>query len=268
MSNIITRSLSGIVFVALTVGSIMLGMYTFLGYFFIIMLLSTNEFYRLCQIRGDKPHVVLGLVISAYIFVSVYLSVFDFASRLIYVLLIPLLMLIPIVEVMKAKSRRILNVSFTLLAVIYVAVPFSMLSLIACCDGKYCWQPLLLLFVILWANDTGAYLVGSTIGKHKLAPKISPNKTWEGSIGGGVFAILIAWLMSLWIGFFSQPQALIVGVLVAVFGTLGDLSESMFKRSFNVKDSGKIIPGHGGLLDRFDSLLFSAPVYYLYLILI
>jgi phosphatidate cytidylyltransferase len=274
LKTLFVRALTGAVFVALTIGSILLGQFTFLVFFLGTMLYSTYEFYRLCQIRGDKPHVIIGLIISAYIFISVFVYRLGYTGTEVFLLLIPMLMLIPIFEVFHDVRRRILNISFTILGIVYVAIPFSILNLIATHqeaengEGWYSPIPTIGLFIILWVSDTGAYLVGSQIGKHKLAKKISPNKTWEGAIGGGLLAMVATIIFAHYSNLFTISQAIFISILTVFAGTLGDLSESMFKRSFNVKDSGKIMPGHGGLLDRFDSLLFSAPVYYLYLFII
>lgn len=273
MKTLLVRALTGAIFVGLTIGSILLGKFTFLVFFLATMLYTNYEFYRLCQIRGDKPHVILGLIISAYIFLSVFLYRMHYMDLEVFLVLFPLLMAIPIFEVFQRDRRRILNISFTILGIVYVGLPFSILNLIAThmeslSGSGYSPEPILGLFLILWANDSGAYLVGSRLGKHKMAEKISPKKTWEGFLGGALFAIFVAIIFAVYGQLFSIPQAIIASLITVIFGTLGDLSESMFKRSFNVKDSGKIMPGHGGLLDRFDSLLFSAPVYYLYLFLI
>ena len=123
-------------------------------------------------------------------------------------------------------------------------------------------------FFIMWANDTGAYLTGRALGKHKFFPRISPNKTWEGTIGGIIIGVLIAYLNHFWFENLSVTNWFILGLIITVFGTLGDLVESMFKRAAKVKDSGKIMPGHGGVLDRFDSTLLAAPMVWLYLLLI
>jgi len=273
LKTLLIRTLTGAVFVGLTIGSILLGEFTFLFFFIATMLYATFEFYRLCQIRGDKPHVVLGLIISAYIFLSVFLYRLNYMGLEVFLILLPLLMAVPIFEVFSKGKRRILNISFTILGIIYVAIPFSILNLIATHQERltgagYSPEPIIGLFLFLWANDSGAYLIGSRFGKHKMAEKISPRKTWEGAFGGAVFAVLVSIVFSSCGKLFSIPQAIVASIITVISGTLGDLSESMFKRSFNVKDSGRIMPGHGGLLDRFDSLLFSAPVYYLYLFLI
>ena len=127
------------------------------------------------------------------------------------------------------------------------------------------YQPLRVfgLLLLIWTNDTMAYFVGSQLGRRKLFERISPKKTWEGTIGGGLCAVLVAWGLSFIIKDFTQPQWLVLGMVAAVFGTLGDLVESMLKRSVGVKDSGNLLPGHGGLLDRFDAFIFALPFFWL-----
>jgi phosphatidate cytidylyltransferase len=129
----------------------------------------------------------------------------------------------------------------------------------------YSYQIILGFFILLWTNDTGAYLSGKYFGKHKLFERISPKKTWEGSIGGGILTLAFAYVLSIYFTNLNITNWLIIGVLIAVFGGLGDLVESMLKRSLGIKDSGKLLPGHGGILDRFDGLLLSVPFVYGYL---
>jgi phosphatidate cytidylyltransferase len=135
-------------------------------------------------------------------------------------------------------------------------------------SGPYHYGVVLGFLVILWLNDTGAYFVGSLIGKHKLFERISPGKTWEGSAGGAFFAVLTAWGISFIFKQLDGMQWMILAILIVISGTLGDLVESMLKRSLGIKDSGTILPGHGGLLDRFDAVLLSAPFVFVYLVLI
>jgi phosphatidate cytidylyltransferase len=122
-------------------------------------------------------------------------------------------------------------------------------------------------FILLWANDTGAYLTGITMGRHRLMERISPKKSWEGFIGGMVIAAAAAWLLSDWFGVLDKKGWIIVSVIITIAGTYGDLVESMLKRSIGVKDSGNVLPGHGGFLDRFDSVIISFPMVYLYILL-
>jgi phosphatidate cytidylyltransferase len=172
--------------------------------------------------------------------------------------------LVLVSELFKQKPNALHNWAYFIMGQVYVALPFSLLNFILFIND---WQPLVLLsvFVTIWVNDTGAYLVGVTLGKHKLFERISPKKSWEGFIGGALFALLSGYIFSMLIPQISLIQWLIFSEIVVVFGTLGDLIESLMKRTVDIKDSGNLIPGHGGLLDRFDSMLLAAPVVFIYL---
>ena len=154
---------------------------------------------------------------------------------------------------------------------LYIALPFSLLNVLAFrstgYDIQYTYLIPLSVFVFLWINDTGAYLCGSLLGKHKLFPRISPAKSWEGSIGGAVFVLAAAYAISYFVDqtMLTMPEWLGLGLVVVVFGTWGDLVESLFKRTLGIKDSGDILPGHGGMLDRFDSSLLAIPAAVIYL---
>ena len=181
-------------------------------------------------------------------------------------------------ELYLAAPNPINNWAYTMLSQMYIALPFSMLNVLAFrtdTDGNTLFTPLLPLsvFVFLWINDTGAYLSGSLFGKHKLFPRVSPGKSWEGSIGGGLLVVAVAALMG-WLEtsgtvvmdnvYFSIPEWMGLGLIVVFFGTWGDLVESLFKRTLGIKDSGSILPGHGGMLDRFDSSLMALPAAVIY----
>jgi phosphatidate cytidylyltransferase len=154
----------------------------------------------------------------------------------------------------------------------YIALPFSLINVLAFTstpDGRVMFNTILPLsvFIFLWTNDTGAYCVGSLLGRHKLFPRISPGKSWEGSVGGALFVLAAAWAISYFLdgAILTTIQWLGLGLVVAVFGTWGDLVESLFKRTLGIKDSGNILPGHGGMLDRFDSSLIAIPAAVVYL---
>jgi phosphatidate cytidylyltransferase len=158
----------------------------------------------------------------------------------------------------------------SLMAVVYISLPLGLLMFFfnpVVMSGPFHYGKALGFLVILWLNDTGAYLVGSLIGKHKLFERISPGKTWEGSAGGALFALLTAWGLSFIFKQLDVSQWMILSLIIVVTGTLGDLVESMLKRSLALKDSGDILPGHGGILDRFDAVLLSAPFVFVYLAL-
>lgn len=266
MKNLLIRTVTGLVYVVITIGSILLGKFAMSVYFLLAMSISYFEFYRLT----NKEKVFglsffTGLAINVYLFASVFLASFCQMPYTIFLGLIPLVLLLPIIELFGKDANPTGNMAVALMGVVYTAVPFSFLLLICSYTGSYDFKMLVALFCILWANDSGAYLVGSSFGKHKLLERISPKKTWEGTIGGAVFAALVSVALFYWMEDVNCVRSILIGLLTVVFGTLGDLTESMMKRQFNVKDTGNILPGHGGLLDRFDSLLFSAPVFYLYI---
>jgi phosphatidate cytidylyltransferase len=151
------------------------------------------------------------------------------------------------------------------LGIIYIALPFSLLVPIAFLNGTYQGKLILGLFILMWTIDTGAYIFGKLFGKHKLFERVSPKKTWEGFIGGALVSIGGAFVMCHFIGILAIQHWITIALLMIIFGTLGDLIESMFKRSVGMKDSGKILPGHGGILDRFDSLILAIPIIFAYL---
>lgn len=166
-----------------------------------------------------------------------------------------------------------MNIAYTLLGIFYVTIPFAMLYHLGFYKNhefgqEYSYQLILGFFFILWMNDTGAYLAGKYLGKHKLFERISPNKTWEGSLGGGIFSIGLAIIIAQYFTHINLTDWIIISLIIVIFGGIGDLVESMLKRSLNIKDSGKLLPGHGGILDRFDGLLISSPFVYCYLQLI
>jgi len=163
------------------------------------------------------------------------------------------------------NSNPVHNWAYFLLGQVWIALPFSLLNFIVYFNN---YQPLLILsiFILVWMNDTGAYLIGITLGKHKMIPRVSPHKSWEGFAGGILVTLLTGYLLSLWLYQLDLPQWLFMSLIVSIFATFGDLLESLWKRTFQIKDSGNAIPGHGGFLDRFDSLLMVVPAVLIYLI--
>ena len=157
------------------------------------------------------------------------------------------------------------NIAITILAVCYVAIPFSFYLALGFMGAGFSYILPLSLLLLIWANDSGAYIFGVTLGKHRLFERHSPKKSWEGFVGGIFIASLVAWILSGYVNTIAPTHWLMLAILVGLVGTFGDLVESMFKRSLNIKDSGSFLPGHGGLLDRFDSLIFAAPLVYIYL---
>jgi len=272
LKKLLIRTLSGLVYVVLTVGSILISKYTFFAFFTLVLAYTLYEFYRLSKNDGVKPQFILGILTAIYLFVSFFLYDMKLVTADIFLGMIPLLMLVPIVELIKGGERTVQNIAYTILGIVYIAFPFSMLNFIVTPiqlqPEKYMPEVLLCLFILLWANDSGAYLFGSWLGKHKMIERISPKKTWEGAVGGALLTMVVSVVMFRILNVLGFVDAIVLSLITVVAGTLGDLIESMIKRHFHVKDSGAIMPGHGGLLDRFDSMLLAAPVYYIYITLI
>ncbi len=237
-----------------------------------IIVLGMWEFYGLLSKTGVQPQKILGIITGVVIFTANFLLAAKYTEdNRIFLFAIPLLILIFIVELYRQKDQPFNNISFTLFGISYIALPFSLLNYFAFNKlTNFQFDPKIVLgfIFLIWLNDTGAYLSGMTLGKHKLFERISPKKTWEGSIGGALFTCLAAFVISLFFKELTTLQWIIMSPIVVLTGTFGDLAESLFKRSINIKDSGNILPGHGGILDRFDSLFLSIPAGYIYLQLI
>ena len=265
MSNFLERTLSGFFFVVIIIASIWISPYTFALAFAIICGWAVFEFHKLTNQQSQVQVVPLLSVVGAVI---LFITSFLYASgKLIYPSFSVyglFIVMVLVIELYRKKENPIHNWAYFLLGQIIIALPFSLLNFILYVDG---YHPLLLMavFVTIWVNDTGAYLVGITFGKHRLFERISPKKSWEGFIGGAITALLSGYVFSLFIPEISLLSWLIFSEIVVIFGTFGDLLESLMKRTVHVKDSGDVIPGHGGLLDRFDSMLLVAPAIFIFL---
>ena len=289
MKNFIVRTITGVIFVAAIVASF-LRPEAMVLLFSIVTGMTVWEFTGLVN---EREHVTVNRFISTVAAVYFFYAMTYFCSDLYggaakSVVFIPYLVTIIymlIAELYLRQDDPVQDWAYTMLAQMYIALPFSLLNVLAfnaTPDGQVAFNTLLPLsvFIFLWVNDTGAYCVGSLLGRHKLFPRISPGKSWEGSIGGAVFVLLVAWGIgwldnmqvadmdhpsTLFTGMLSIPEWLGLGLVVVVFGTWGDLVESLFKRTLGIKDSGNILPGHGGMLDRFDSSLLAIPAVVVYL---
>lgn len=267
MNNFVKRSLTGIVFVAVLLGCTFFGQLSFSILFFVITVLGVLEFYSLSETVGNKPQKVVGVIAGAVLFYTFALFCMHMYDLRILLVILPFIFLIFILELYSKSEKPFQNIAFTVLGIVYVALPFSLLNFITTYGGNYNYQILFGFFFILWSSDTGAYLAGSAMGKNKLFPRVSPGKTWEGSIGGAIASYAVAYFISGWYTNISRFDWMVIATILVVIGTLGDLVESLFKRSINVKDSGNILPGHGGILDRFDSLILATPFVFTYLYL-
>ena len=261
LQNLIIRELSGAVFVALMVGAILLASFYFAIVFLAFTFLGLKEFYSLSyHHNGVKVNGWLAIAGGVLLFlIAAGVSFLQWSPKwfALYLIYIPILF---IPELYRSAGTPIQNIAVSLMGHIYVAIPFTIFCLIEPISKEL----VLAFFVLIWASDTGAYLVGVCVGKHKMFERISPKKTWEGFFGGLAFALGFGYLFYR-LNWVELPQAdlmfwMILSALIFVVGVFGDLVESMFKRSVGVKDSGNIMPGHGGMLDRFDSACLAAPV--------
>lgn len=265
----LTRAITGFFFIAVLIAAVFLGQISFVVFFGVVGVWSLFEFYNLLRIQDVFPNIVLGLLATLVLSVTIGLSFVGVLSEDKIWLCIPFISLLFIAELFQKKSRLPFhNIAFSLLGIIYACVPFLFFIGLGFIQGEYNPYIPMGFLIMLWSNDTGAYLSGRSFGKHKLFERISPNKTWEGFIGGVVLAVVVALNLQQYFGSLLMWQWASMAVIIGVFGTLGDLVESMLKRSLGVKDSGNILPGHGGLLDRFDGLLIAAPLVYVFLLMV
>jgi phosphatidate cytidylyltransferase len=271
LKTLATRSMSAAVFVVLLIGCVYWNYISFSVFFFAVSMIGLSEFYNIAEKLNSKPYRILGLMFGGALYlVSLNINLL-FALNLksfpdnVLVRVIPFLVLaffaLLAVPVFKKNDNSIRDVSFTLFGILYAVVPFITLNLLVSNNG---YDPKLVLGIIflIWSSDTFAYLGGSIFGKNKMIERISPGKTWEGTIIGVIITFGVSFLIK---EFYIGDEGYfwpMLGLLVPVLATIGDLVESMLKRQAGVKDSGKIMPGHGGVLDRFDSLIFVAPLIY------
>jgi phosphatidate cytidylyltransferase len=271
VNNFVSRSITGAIIVAVMLAAIAINEYTFFVVFLAILLGGLVEFYSIFEKAGKHPQKNSGLALGVIVFTLMFLSAKGFDVGLIpqfaQIVIIIAVVAVVIYEMYRKKSNPFENIALTLLGVAYIALPISLLWLISFRENIYTYNSHLLLgyFFIVWTYDSMAYVSGMIFGKHKLFERISPKKSWEGAIGGFIFSIGIAIVISLFFTELTALQWAIFAILVAVLGTYGDLAESLLKRSYDIKDSGTILPGHGGILDRFDALFLAIPVVYLYL---
>lgn len=280
MKNLLTRTFTGILFIAIISAAVLSGAYTFLGVFGIVALLGYVEFLLLT--RFGRPFDQLTFVIDLAGACALFLSTFTFSGQfsdslhqasiltyLIYLIARPIIQLY-----MSPDKSPIAGWAYSILGQVYIVLPLALLGV---WGYKTEYQLLyghpeyilMALFAFIWINDTGAYVVGSTLGRHRLFERISPKKSWEGFFGGLLFCVILGFCLNYIIpGMLTTTQWVVMGILTSVFSTWGDLCESLLKRTAGAKDSGKLLPGHGGILDRFDSELLASPVIFIYLTLV
>ena len=275
MNNFLTRSLTGAIFVLVMIGGILWNIWSFIGLFSLIAILGLWEFYSLIEQKEKSTQKIPGILLGVILIATSCGKYFFNVNNVLHLPGIHFIILsFPIFLIVKlfGKNTPFIIFSPTLFGILYSVLPFCYLLLeyssVSYYNSENNARIVLGFFILIWSNDTFAYLVGMSIGKTKLFERISPKKTWEGTIGGVLCTQGIAFLLSIYFTELAPIHWFAVALIVSVFGTLGDLVESMFKRSLGVKDSGSILPGHGGILDRFDGVLLSTPFVVSYLLMI
>ncbi|WP_166461157.1 phosphatidate cytidylyltransferase [Flavicella sediminum] len=256
----LTRAIAGAVFVSLLVFSLLFHSYSFLGLFYFFMIVSVFEMSKMLQVKNKIIYLIATLLFLTH---SNLLPV-NYISYLEAGTIIACLGLFAN-QLFTIESNAIKELGAAFLTLLYACVPFLFMIKIPFFTGAYEGTVLLGLFILIWSNDTFAYLTGKSIGKHKLMERISPKKTIEGFVGGFIATMLIGYFLAFYFQILTSLQWLLIALIVSLFGVVGDLTASMFKRLTGTKDTGKIIPGHGGIIDRLDSIIFVAPFIYLYL---
>lgn len=281
MKNLVTRTLSGAVLALVFFGAIYCSKWGFGALLLAIVVGCQYEFYRMCRKAGNEPQRFAGIALGVSLAVTAFVIFMQFGGetavdalvgKTVYALGLYMLLLVPtifICEMVRNLPNPIMNIATTFMGVIYAALPIALLFFVPLLLGGGVWNPWVMLgyVLVVWSNDVFAFLVGCSIGRHRMCERISPKKSWEGFVGGVLGAVAVGvgvgWLLGadlwLWGG---------VSAVVAVTGVAGDFVESMFKRSVDVKDSGAMLPGHGGWLDRFDALLISTPFVFVYLLVV
>lgn len=276
VGNLIRRTVTGAFIVLFVLGGLWFHPVSFFLVGAVMLAGTQHEYYLMVRSTGIRPQLVTGIITGVILYIVSTLVAMKMLPKESYTALIPVLSIIMIIELFRRAERPFDSLAHTFFSILYTAVPISMFPFAAFGHegldpvigiGDISFSPGILIgfFLLLWTNDTGAYLVGSTLGRHRLMERISPKKSWEGFFGGMLLTLLVARLMSRWLGVVDTNGWMIIAVIITIAGTLGDLIESMLKRSLGFKDSGTIMPGHGGFLDRFDSVVVAFPMVYLFI---
>jgi phosphatidate cytidylyltransferase len=265
LSNLAQRSIVGLIFSVAVIGCALLGPLANGMLFLFFAAVGLYEVYELLKHQqSNAPRWFKGMSIGVVLYMLVFLVQTETVSPRWFWILPFLIAIIFVAELIKLDHFTLSNLAITIFGWIYVIMPLSLVNVLPMIEGIYDATPLIGFFLVLWANDTGAYFIGKYFGRRKLYPEVSPNKTWEGLAGGAMAALAAAIALSNITHAMHLRDWLVMAVAVASFGNLGDLFESHLKRNFGVKDSGHLMPGHGGVLDRFDGLFLALPVFLAY----
>lgn len=271
MKNLLTRIVSAFIYGLVLIISVLAGKLWFLLFFAMVSTFCLVEFYNLTESGDVKINRFWGFTLAGimYLSISLYLLGYVLQPKFFFFFL-PFLYIIFVQELYNRNKRPFHSIAYTILGIIYTLLPFLLFVSLAfmSADRHYDYRPCLGFLFLLWGADTGAFFSGKLLGRHLLMERISPKKTWEGLFGGLITSMGVALILSKFFKGLSLMEWLGMAAIIVTIGSLGDLVESMFKRELDKKDSGTIMPGHGGVLDRFDGLLISAPFVFLYLLLI
>uniref|UniRef100_UPI0040487A4A phosphatidate cytidylyltransferase n=1 Tax=Algoriphagus sp. TaxID=1872435 RepID=UPI0040487A4A len=260
-SNLGQRAITSVVGAGVILTALVYSDWTYFLIFALILGASQMEFYKLSGLDGMLPLKSFGTMLGLLIFALTFMVEKERLLHEYLYLIFPLVSLTFFIKLYKKTDKKpFTGVAYTYLGIFYVAVPFSLLNLaVFSVDAVYHYEILVGCILILWASDTGAYFAGTRFGKTKLFERVSPKKSWEGFIGGAFSALIVAFVISNYFLVLEDWKWLVIAGIIIIAGTYGDLIESLFKRSIEIKDSGSVLPGHGGFMDRFDGLLLSAP---------
>lgn len=267
MKNLLIRTCTGAAFVALVSAAVLLGGTVLLNVFLIFACMGIYEYVKLLDTKGVNISMWFYVVSVFCYFWPAYMYTAQLWTSGIMLVLLAAISTLMLSELFRKQFSPMETAAYSVTGIVWIVIPMSLVNVMAVNYGNW---TLLAMFILIWLSDTFAYCVGSLIGKHKLCERISPGKTWEGSIGSAVLTVAMAWILP-----YIMPQYTLttwqsagMALVIMIFGTMGDLLESLLKRSLNVKDSGNILPGHGGILDRFDSTLVAVPFVMLYLMIV
>jgi len=276
VTNLVRRTVTGAFIVIFVLGGLWLHPVSFFLVGAVMIAGTQREYYLMVRSAGVRPQMVTGIAGGLILYFTSTMIALGWLPVEGFLVLIPVVSVVMLLELFRNVERPFDSLAHTFFSILYTAVPVSMFPFAA--FNMVGMEPLIPMegiefspatmigfFLLLWTNDTGAYLVGSSLGKHRLFERISPKKSWEGFFGGMILTLLVARLVFGWLGVEDTNRWMIIALIISIGGTAGDLLESLLKRSVGLKDSGTIMPGHGGFLDRFDSVVVAFPLVYLYL---
>lgn len=268
MKDTLIRSITGFVFVFIMMASVFWSQWSFIAIISIVNMLALSEFYILFEKDGINPQKITGIIFGTYMIWALPLSFAGIIGIEFVFLVIPVLYLLFLKALYKEHQKAFLKVGITILGLTYISLALSLFTMLAFTSGKYSYEIIAGCLILLWVYDSSAYMFGRLFGKRPLFKSISPNKSHEGAWGGALLAIIASFIIS---HFFFHALDLwhwvVIAIIIIVTGTFGDLIESLLKRNMNIKDSGTLLPGHGGILDRFDALFFASPFIFTFCIL-